>query len=805
MDNGINLQKLQLLQSHAFDVLRMLKGWQAIPAAILAVYLVVGLFVAPDWNSSVRLDGGKVVHDIPPLGTHPDSGKLLILGVDYRDLDLFEYILLVASRIARYALPAALLGLAVGWVAAYVASRLSRRLRYVAYAGMAAAFIPSVVSGFDLRDLDLALFPVWFHYGGQLLALPIIELQPDSGTNHRITYSWFDSFAIPAFKIVRITVQAVPAMVCAFLIMTFRYSYNSTTRLRPPLEDFDDNNQDLQNVPSAYRDRTLLWGALSFFAGLSVVIFIYLPLLPAQSELVSLFPYYDREECERVVYFSPSYCYDTNNAVRQWYSWMPTLSVLVVLASAVLMVKWVASSIVSESGRGPPRLPRVHSTRQPSRSAWLPAFFTLAGAVVLAVLAGAVHFDLITDWEDSQYVAGKAARILAVSSETAILAGALCGVAFAILASYDSKRGGIAFTIFVTTMIMLCSLALLLMVTQGYYTFGVDDVYVFIPFMTGALGSVALTAPTPLSRARRFLFAVFVPVVIALSLTGLHYVLYELSYLRAFNYSLIQSLLIVVVVGGVPTLLLLGIIGGIALTARTKARIMVPIVLISIILAAVSWTAYAVGFVNAFIASMVFVVVIPLISLAFALPISMYRSVRSGYDVFVWGGLGSILLFLLVLSAPQLDYVFGSYLFQDRDARGIFRGFVFRNFLLAFMIAYVWLSAIRLPARAPKEGIRGAWSALSSHLPSISVALGVVVAAACVTYAVASLLLNDDNAFRFLAWFGYESTEYYRLTGASWEDWLRTYAFGVLIVAVLAAGLYAYTRLRRNAEGQGRS
>ena len=140
MDDRAPRRPNRSVWSQAARTLHILKGWQAIPAAILAVYLLVGILVPPEWLS---LHAGDVT---PPLGWEWDTGKLLVLGSDRRYLDLFDYTLWGATQIARYAVPAVLLGVAVGWTAAHAVSRLSFRMRYsgsVAFGGTVALRVPA--------------------------------------------------------------------------------------------------------------------------------------------------------------------------------------------------------------------------------------------------------------------------------------------------------------------------------------------------------------------------------------------------------------------------------------------------------------------------------------------------------------------------------------------------------------------------------------------------------------------------------------------------------------------------------------
>ena len=791
--------------SQAAGALRALKGWQAIPAAILAVYLLVGILVPIDWES-IRASGSHT-DGVPPLGRDAESGELLLLGSDYRGIDLFDYVLWGAYQVALYAVPATLIGMAVGWAAAWGVSTLSRRLRYASYAVLAAVFIPAAVSTLDLKEFDLSLFPLWIDGGWRVYLTDDILIQFQYiGGIELYTYShgegWILDRAFSWFRLIRprgveTILLAFPAALCSFLIMTiFKYSRAFTDRASFQPREMDNAERDTAAAPRG--SQAVLWAGLNFFAGLSITTFIVSSLAYwyRYSDFMGLFPYYytdyynpsDRCDSGYPSWLGEIGCYSASDTLLQWYSWMPAVVMLTVLASAILMVKWLSSEIRRESQRSSP-VPSDSVTAGRSRFvSWLPVLI----AAAIAILAGGLSKMHLID--RYAYVMEATAAVFAASSETAILAGALCGAGFALLASYDSRKGGIAFVVFAVTMILLCSLGILLILTTGRYTFGTTYVIVFIPFMVGAFGGVALSASRSISRSVKIVLTASGLAMAAASLLGLSYILfyqiqnnqiYDLTTRGIMDFSWIVLLYV-----GFGSALFTSMFGGVAIAARPSShpriRVVVPIAVAVIAAVVAGWTVYDLGLVAAFVASEVFIVLIPLVFLALSLFISMYSNVRRGYDLFMWGGLAPILLFLLALSSPQLDYVPGAYLLQDRDEFGIFRDFILRNFLLAFMIAYLWLSAVRLQ--------------------SIKSALGLAVAAAAVTYAAVSLMLNDDNSARFLVdrfmeAIGYaptgEEPAMSFLMGESGNYWVRTYAFGIIVSVVAAGGLSVYTLLRR--------
>lgn len=807
MDDRAPRRPNRSVWSQAAGTLHTLKGWQAIPAAILAVYLLVGILVPIDWES-VRASGSHT-DGVPPLGRDPESGELLLLGSDYRGIDLFDYVLWGAYQVALYAVPATLIGMAVGWAAAWGVSTLSRRLRYAAYAVLATVFIPAAVSTLDLKEFDLSLFPLWIDGGWRVYLTDDILIQFQYiGGIELYTWShgegWILDRAFSWFRLIRprgveTILLAFPAALCSFFIMTiFKYSRAFTDRASSQSHEVDTTEPDTEeSSTTSSKNQTILWTGLNFFAGLSITTFIVSSLAYwyRYSDFMGLFPYYYNlsDRCDYPNWLREIGCYSASDTLLQWYSWIPAVVMLTVLASAILMVKWLSSEIRRESQRSSP-VPSDSVTADRSRFvSWLPVLI----AAAIAILAGGLSTMHLIDRH--AYVMEATAAVFAASSETAILAGALCGAGFAFLAARDSRKGGIAFVVFVVTMILLCSLGILLILTTGRYTFGATYVIVFIPLVAGAFGGVALAAARTISRSVKIVLTASGLAMAAASLLGLSYILfyqiqntlfyqiYDLTTRGIMEFSWIVLLYV-----GLGSALFTSMFGGVAIAARPSShpriRIVVPIAVAVIAAVVASRTVYELGFVAAFVASEAFIVLIPLVFLALSLFVSMYSNVRRGYDLFIWGGLAPILLFLLALSSPQLDYVPGAYLLQDRDEFGIFRDFILRNFLLAFMIAYLWLSAVRLQ--------------------SIKSALGVAVAAAAVTYAAVSLLLNDDNSVRFLVnrfmeAIGYAPTDEEPamgvLMGESGNYWIRTYAFGIIVSAVAAAGLSVYTLLRRAA------
>ena len=774
--------------SQAVRTLRALKGWQAIPATILAVYLLVGILVPIDWES-VRASGSHT-DGVPPLGRDAESGELLLLGSDYRGIDLFEYVLWGAYQVALYAVPATLIGMAVGWAAAWGVSTLSRRLRYASYAVLAAVFIPTVVSTIDVNELDISLFPVRVWVDDYPLEISIL------GDTH-ILLSYNDSrISVSSYSanwvlehpllgptvdaigsIASVIMLAVPAAVCSFLIMTiFKYSRAPASQSSVQSHDENDLSPDIENPSTPPRgNQIVLWTGLNFFAGLGLVIFI---MSAVPTWFSDIFPYYRCPSSAPYGPIDPSGCYAAAfYESLDWHVWMPSIVMLTVLASAILMVKWLSSEVRRESQRSSPVLSDLSAATRPKL--FTQFLLAIIVAIVVAIAGYALAIVLVVALEVIDIPGA-----LAIVNVSDILTGSLFGVALATLALYDSRSHGVGFAVLVSTIFSSYSLGITYVIQNDI---GLAS-NIILPFAVGLFGLIAILAPPSISGSRRIMFAVPIPGIIVwfLLMLQIGQMFYEVDF--GFN----EALVIILIVA---TLIFPGMFVCVEAVRRLSTRpnagrrfrILVAAVIAIVAVVLAGWTVYVVMLplsdkIGPHHAHTAFgmVTVLGAASLAFLLVV--YSNVRRGYNVFVWVGILPILLFFLLISSPQFDYVLGNYFIAPRTFGAL------RNFLLAFMIAYLWLSAVRLQ--------------------SIRSALGVAVAAAAVTYAAVSLVLNDDNSARFLVdrfmeAIGYaptgEEPAMSFLMGESGNYWIRTYAFGIIVSAVAAAGLSVYTLLRRAA------
>ena len=185
----------------ALDALRLLRGWQALPAAVLVAFFITGIV-------------GLVVR--PHLVSHAGT-------VHYNPHTLLS----IAGYFASHLVPASLIGIAIGWALARIVSGTPRPLRYAAYLIMAAWFIPAIASYFSVyRGGVLSFFPVTLFpspAGGVDMWSWIVG---DSSVSIVRTEPFFLADDLGAlthlFKVLFLT--TIP-IACTFLVMTFKYSF----------------------------------------------------------------------------------------------------------------------------------------------------------------------------------------------------------------------------------------------------------------------------------------------------------------------------------------------------------------------------------------------------------------------------------------------------------------------------------------------------------------------------------------------------------------------------------------------------
>ena len=721
----------------------MLKGWQAVPAAFLAVYLLIGLVVA---TLTSLLSQPNVLHD------WLTENRILYLS----------------SQVARYALPAALLGGVVGWATACSVSRMPRPMRYVAYVVLAAVFLPAVVSIYD--------------------SIPGLKLFPFSIYFHSITRQSAELFDIRlTTDVVRLLLLATAASVWTFLIMTFRYSLDPRDRIRTQSPESDGAASSTTRVLAGSRgDRAVLWVVLSFVASLGLLFLTM--LLVTSDEILSrqgnmgVFPYVDVDFPNRLmgshcaILPRPAWCDPPywQGKILQWQNWMPAVIVLLVLASTIMMSMWLASMLRGKAENHSQAVSDSTTDAPPYPFPWLTTSIAAAIAIVVVVLSG--------------------------FSGAAIVAGAFVGTGLAALGHLRSPVNLTLLAAIVGATIAFCSFGMWmgLGMSQEYH-FHPRHLVVAIPFLIGAFGSVFVaTTESSQSRTINILFRVFVPAVSA-SLCGVLFVALTESF------SWIDIVFTTLIVGG-ATSVFIGVLGGILFVAtKHPHRKTFKYSLYMILAVPISLGVYAIisvlnvelktrqfdsvfgvtattsrlelPFLNA---HLVYVMAALVIILSLALFVSLRSSVRDGLNVVVCGLVGFFLLVLLGISGPKFDFVFDVY--YSEHVRSL------RDFLLALTVAYVWLSTVGPPGPSKSGRQDRPWSfrkGLSSHLPGISVAAAVAVASACVVYIIVLVMLYGDSGPRILEALAY----------GPWPDglprsrlgyWLLLYAYTVESCALLA-------------------
>ena len=150
-----------------------------------------------------------------------------------------------------------------------------------------------------------------------------------------------------------------------------------------------------------------------------------------------------------------------------------------------------------------------------------------------------------------------------------------------------------------------------------------------------------------------------------------------------------------------------------------------------------------------------------------------------------------MLVITLGMSNPDIEVLLFSSVPFEFYGEG---GRLIRDFLLAFVVGYGWLSVVGISSSSAHGVEDNDSGRFSRELRSAGVVLGVGVASACVTYAAASVVLYDDNFARSLELFGVGSDGY---PEGRWGLWLRLCAYGLEVCAVGVVGVWGYARIRR--------
>lgn len=329
------------------DLLRPLKGWQAVSATFLAIYLLVGILYVPPLSAiSAPSD------DVPPLGAI--EGRVLLFGSDWRNKDLFEYTAALASMISRNVLPAVALGLAWG------VGKLPRGMRIIAYVVLALALMPA--AALDLNIAGAGFAPPIEAIGLQIERLPVSDFVGPFLEGQNVLQSYVTDWRYSEVYLpVRVEYLfwcfqfVLVAALCTFLIATLLYRRWSQVKA-PKRELMAAMSERRDPVGDNRAFHTAAHVALSALVGLALGMFLMTTLI------WDLMPY-------RIWRPAP------------WYSWIPVASLLVVLACIGMLVMRLFSFVHPRSRpRQPPESPEAKS-----RSLLL---ITLATVFLMAAVSG---------------------------------------------------------------------------------------------------------------------------------------------------------------------------------------------------------------------------------------------------------------------------------------------------------------------------------------------------------------------------------------------------------------------------------
>ena len=396
----LNLSDLPTLIRHAGNTAGLLyRQWWAVPSAILFTYLVAGLF-APSETAS-----------------------------RYPRIELWEFVeatLFVASRIQRYAIPASALGVVVGFGLAWTLSRMPRHARYAAYVVVGALFVPIAALAFS-QSPHIGLY--------SLLSL--------AGHFMRVGYAH------------DVLVLSTVAALCTFCIANLRRS----RLFAGPASASSQNPVWTMSSPGPLLNGwSWSWVGLCFFASLSLTILAVwqspesygFRTRDVSSLWVPCWPYSPHGRIGEPGWGCPA----DSSYLLQWQVWLPQMSVLLVLASSIIMATWFASRLrrTSDSAASS-AIMRDAPTR--TRNRWL----TLLPGILLAMVA--------------------AVFIGVVSPE--VLAGACGGVALRALVSSRHRVSGYIFSGLLSAAVATCLLMLAFNLDVVFSRSRAIDLYL-IPF-----------------------------------------------------------------------------------------------------------------------------------------------------------------------------------------------------------------------------------------------------------------------------------------------------------------------------------
>ena len=173
-ENSDRIIKLGLrrLAEGSKNALSGFKGWQAIPAIIIGLYLVLGIF-GPWLAPFDPIVDNPESHNCPPLAINAlttsdspsdrasDCRAINILGTDEVGRDIFSRLLHGARTSLLVVLPSVFIGTMVGGVIGALVNGCGRKSRLVAYAILGLTIVPFAVLVFGHPVFAFVIYPTW--------------------------------------------------------------------------------------------------------------------------------------------------------------------------------------------------------------------------------------------------------------------------------------------------------------------------------------------------------------------------------------------------------------------------------------------------------------------------------------------------------------------------------------------------------------------------------------------------------------------------------------------------------------------
>ncbi len=184
------------------NVLASLKGWQAIPAIIIGLYFVLGVFgptlapfdpnaVAPETHSCPPLAINALNISDNPSDRFSHCRATNFLGTDEVGRDIFSRLLHGARTSLSMVVPSVFIGTMLGIVVGALANGLGRKSRLVAYATLGLTIVPFAILVSGHFGMFFGAYPIFIVFGDHALGWTAILASS--------TFSAVLTFALIAF------------------------------------------------------------------------------------------------------------------------------------------------------------------------------------------------------------------------------------------------------------------------------------------------------------------------------------------------------------------------------------------------------------------------------------------------------------------------------------------------------------------------------------------------------------------------------------------------------------------------------